>query len=353
MILLIALGLTMVASTTLGESGNLDLATRQAVFAAIGLGLFFVVTRFDFELWKPFSWIFYAVSVALLILVFFYGLEVRGSSRWIDLGIFRLQPSELVKLSTILVLAAFMDGRNMKRIKNVILSGILMAVPLVFVFLQPDLGTAGVLGAVWIGMLLASGVRPKFLLTGLALAVIALPILYTNLQTYQKDRIATFLNPGSDPLGAGYNVIQSTIAVGSGGVFGRGFGRGTQSYLNFLPEHHTDFIFATLAEELGLVGSLLLMGLLGVLLWRIGQGIFKTNRFGGLVLVGIFVLVAFQAAVNIGMNIGLAPVTGITLPFVSYGGSSLITMMMGIGLAQSIIRRRPQIGTIDEDEKLG
>jgi rod shape determining protein RodA len=343
----------MIASTTLGESGNLDLATRQVVFASVGLGLFFVVTRFDFELWKPFSWVFYVFSMLLLIFVFLYGLEVRGSSRWIDLGIFRLQPSELVKLSSILVLASFMGSRNMKKIKNVILSGILMAVPLVFVFLQPDLGTAGVLAAVWIGMLMASGVRPKFLLTGVALAVIALPLLYTNLQDYQKDRITTFLNPGSDPLGSGYNVIQSTIAVGSGGMFGRGFGRGTQSHLNFLPEHHTDFIFATLAEELGLVGSLLLIGLLGILLWRLGRGILKTNRFGGLVLVGIFVLTAFQASVNIGMNIGLAPITGITLPFVSYGGSSLITMIIGIGLAQSIIRRRPQIESIDEEGKLG
>src|SRR2546429_152369 len=351
-ILLTCLGVLMILSTTLGEAGSYDLAIRQGIFALIGLGLLFTINRFDYQIWRPFSFILYLISVALLVFVFAYGVAAKGSVRWIDLGIFRFQPSELVKITTIILLADYLTTHNMKKFAHIALSGILAAIPAAFIFLQPDLGSAMVLIAIWLGMILLTEVPKKFFLaTGLVILV-ALPFVINLLQPYQRNRLISFIDPSVDPLGAGYNVIQSTVAVGSGGVFGLGFGRGTQSPLNFLPEHHTDFIFATLAEELGLVGALLLLILLTTILFRLLRRIGHVSFFGSLTLVGLFVLVAFQAAINIGMNVGLAPVTGITLPFVSYGGTSLITLMIGIGLAESIIRTSRK-GEIDDTPDLG
>lgn len=337
-ILLTCLGILMILSTTLGESGSYDLAIRQGIFALVGLGFLFTINRLDYQFLRPISLIFYIVSVVLLVLVFAYGVAAKGSVRWIDLGVFRFQPSELVKISCILLLADYMTIHNMKKLLNIAISALIAAIPAALIFLQPDLGSSLVLLAIWLGMILLTEVPKKlFLAAGLAI-LIAVPFAINFLQPYQRDRLVSFLDPSVDPLGSGYNVIQSTVAVGSGGLFGLGFGRGTQSHLNFLPEHHTDFIFATTAEELGLLGASLLLILLTIILFRLIRSIGRVSFFGSLTLVGLFVLVAFQATINIGMNIGLAPVTGITLPFVSYGGSSLITLMAGIGLAESIIR---------------
>lgn len=338
----------MISSTALGESRNYDLAIRQSAFALTGLVLFWLVTKSDTQVWRSLAWVFYLVSVLLLVVVFVYGLEVRGSLRWIDLGFIRLQPSELVKISTIVLLAHFLSSRNMKHLKNILISGLIAFVPGALIFVQPDLGSALILGAIWLGLVAATDVPKKYLMLGGAIFVGSLPLIYGLLQSYQKERLLTFFNPGLDPLGAGYNVIQSTIAVGSGGVWGLGFGRGTQSHLNFLPEHHTDFIFATLAEELGLVGSALLLSLFGVIIWRLLVGSLSLPKFEGLVVIGFLVLIFFQAAVNIGMNIGLAPVTGITLPFVSYGGSSLLTLLFGLGLVQSAMRRKDRAEVVDD-----
>lgn len=352
--LLTLLGVLMISSTTLGEANNYDLAIRQLVFAGIGVGLMFSLTRIDYHSWRPFAWFLYIGSILLLVFVFFYGIQVRGSVRWIDLGVFRLQPSELVKISATLLLAHILSSHDMKKIKNILLSFAIVLIPASFVYLQPDLGSALVLMAIWFGMILNTEAPKKYFLAAGAFALVSLPIVYNFLlHGYQKTRLLSFINPSQDPLGTGYNVIQSTIAVGSGGLFGLGYGRGTQSHLNFLPEHSTDFIFATLAEELGLVGTLILLILLGIIFWRLIKSIPGTNSFGGLILVGLFVLICFQAAVNIGMNIGLAPVTGITLPFVSYGGSSLITLLAGVGLAQSIIKSRRVEEIIDDQEDLG
>ncbi|HET7713934.1 MAG TPA: rod shape-determining protein RodA [Patescibacteria group bacterium] len=347
---LISLGILMISSTALGESRNYDLAVRQGLFAVAGITLFFIIARSDIEIWRSLAWVFYAASVVLLVAVFIYGLEVRGSLRWIDLGFFRLQPSELVKITTILVLAHFLSSRNMRSLKNIFISALLALIPAILIFLQPDLGSALILGALWIGMMIPTEIPKKYFFMGGALILVSLPVVYNLLQPYQKDRLLTFFNPGSDPLGVGYNVIQSTIAVGSGGLLGRGFGRGTQSHLNFLPEHHTDFIFATLAEELGLLGAALLLLLLGIVIWRLLFGALRLPRFGGFVLIGLMVLIFFQAVVNIGMNIGLVPVTGITLPFVSYGGSSLMTLLAGLGLAQAALRRKKLAEVVDEPE---
>lgn len=343
----------MIASTTLGESGNLDLPTKQAIFAVVGLVAFFLVAQVDLEIWRSLAWPIYLGSLLMLAAIFLYGFESHGSVRWFDFGAFRLQPSELVKLSTILLLAEMMSTRNMHRIKNILLTLAIVGVPTALTFLQPDLGSAIVMLSIWLGMIMTVGIGRRYLIAGTVAVIGGLPLTYQLIQPYQRARLLSFLNPGSDPLGAGYNVIQSTIAVGSGEIFGRGFGRGTQSHLNFLPEHSTDFIFATLAEELGLFGALILLILLGVLVWRILRGIPHTDRFGGLVLVGMAVMISFQAAVNIGMNLGLAPVTGITLPLVSYGGSSLITILIGLGLAAGIIARGHQRKIVDLDQDLG
>jgi rod shape determining protein RodA len=351
-ILLICLGILMILSTTLGEAGLYDLAIRQGVFALIGLGFLFTVNRFDYQIWRPLSLILYLISVGLLLFVFAYGFAAKGSVRWIDLGVFRFQPSELVKITTVILLADYMTTHNMKKFINLVTTAIFAAVPAALILIQPDLGSALVLLAIWLGMILLTEAPKKiFLTTGLVILV-ALPFAINFLQPYQRNRLISFLDPSADPLGTGYNVIQSTVAVGSGGLFGLGFGRGTQSHLNFLPEHHTDFIFATMAEELGLFGALLLLALLTIILVSLLHKIGRVSFFGSLTLVGLFVLIAFQAAINIGMNIGLAPVTGITLPFVSYGGSSLITLLAGIGLAESIIRTS-KTKDIDDPPDLG
>lgn len=349
MMLLIALGVLMILSTALGESNNYDLATKQVIFAGIGLVGFVTLWRSNYRMWQPLSWALYLGSVALLFGVFIYGTGSHGSVRWIDLGAFRLQPSELVKITAILLLANIFSHLDMTKIRNILFSLILVIIPAGLIFVQPDLGSALVLMAIWLGMILATEAPKRYFVFGLALLGILLPLGLHFLQTYQRNRLLSFIDPAADPLGAGYNVIQSTVAVGSGGWTGLGFGRGTQSHLNFLPEHHTDFIFATMAEELGLVGSIFLLILLGLLIWRLLAHISGGSGFGALTLIGLAVLVAFQAAINISMNIGLAPVTGITLPFVSYGGSSLITLMAGMGLAMSVIRHRTIHLLIDED----
>lgn len=351
-LLLTSLGILMILSTTLGEAGSYDLAIRQGIFALVGVGFLFTINRFDYQFWRPLSLILYLVSVGLLLFVFAYGVAAKGSVRWIDLGVFRFQPSELVKITTIILLADYMTTHNMKKFINLITSAVIAAIPAALIFLQPDLGSSIVLLAIWLGMVLLTEAPKKlFLATGLAVLV-ALPFAINFLQPYQRNRLISFLDPSVDPLGTGYNVIQSTVAVGSGGLFGLGFGRGTQSHLNFLPEHHTDFIFATMAEELGLFGALLLLALLTLILLSLLRKIGQVSFFGSLALVGLFVLISFQAAINIGMNIGIAPVTGITLPFVSYGGSSLITLMGGIGLAESIIRTSKTKG-VDDTPDLG
>ncbi len=347
-LLLVMLGITMIASTALGESKNYDLAIRQSVFAVIGLGVFVLSARIETDLLRPLSWVFYILSVLFLIVVFVYGLELRGSVRWIDIGAFRFQPSEMVKLSVVLLMANLMISLDMRRIKNILFTLVLALLPAGLVLLQPDLGSASVIVMIWLGMILATNFPRKYLIGGVIVLLLAVPLAFSFLQPYQRGRLLSFLNPGADPLGAGYNVIQSSIAVGSGGIFGRGFGRGTQSHLNFLPEHHTDFIFATLAEELGLIGAFLLISLLGVLCWRLLTHLPRVSRFGGYILVGMFIYIAFQAAVNIGMNLGLAPVTGIPLPFVSYGGSSLITLLAGLGIVEGIIARLTREEHVDD-----
>lgn len=345
-LLLLFLGLIMVYSTTNADSGT-ALLWRQALFAGIGFVLMVGIALYDYRNLKKITPWMYLILIAALLGVYFFGPVVRGSARWIDLGFFRLQPAEFAKLGMVIVMAKFLDqqGERIRSFRYVILSAIYLAVPMVLILIEPDLGSSLVVFAVWFGMLLFSRMNKKHLLI-LIIGLLSLSVLawFTVLHDYQHQRVYTFLDPNRDPQGQGYNVLQSIIAVGSGHIWGRGVGRGLQSQLDFLPERQTDFIFASTAEELGFVGSVVIILLFAVLFFRL----IKTcqaarDNFGMYLSLGVFIMLLVQVVVNVGMNIGIMPVTGIPLPLVSLGGSSLLTTMMALGLIQSIVARQKAV----------
>lgn len=332
-ILLSALGITILHSVAP------DLVRQQIILMAIGILITILISLVNYHLLEHFSWGSYILAIGLLATTLLIGQVTRGSIRWIPLGLFRLQTSEIAKPLLIIFFARILSTRNFHHFKSVLTPTLLFLLPVVLIFRQPDLGSSLVVTALWIGMMFVSGAPIKFFLMGLVITTLLIPLGWRTLADYQQARLMTFINPISDPLKTGYHLNQSLIAVGSGQVFGRGLGQGTQSQLRFLPERHTDFIFATMSEELGLIGGIILTGLLLALLARI-LIIAKNSpdRFGELICVGIFSLLAFQGFVNIGMNIGLVPITGITLPFISYGGSSLLSTFISLGLASSVSR---------------
>ncbi len=314
---------------------------QQLIFLVIAIILLFVFSRIDHAvLWwfAPFGYVLGNIFLALSYL----GPSIRGATRWIMIGGAQIQPSELSKPFFILAFAYFMTKYSPREMKNIPLHLILFLIPFLLVFKQPDLGSSIIYGSFWISMMLAGGL--SVLLVGVValLGMLSFPVLWHAFLPYQKDRILTFLNPAIDPRGAGYNAMQAMIAVGSGQLFGRGLGRGTQSHLRFLPEHHTDFIFATLIEELGFLGGILLLSLYAWLLIRIiAPLIGNPNRNPGLFIysIGLFSMLVVQVFINAAMNMGIIPVTGITLPFVSYGGSSLLSLAIAFGLLWSLQRR--------------
>lgn len=337
MFLLLSFGLAVLLSV------NPELARQQLIFAVVGLVIYFFIAFTDYKVIGKFAKPIYVATVLLLFLVVGWGISTRGAVRWLQIGFWRIQPSEFSKIALILVLASFLASVQ-NSFKKIIRSFLFTLPVVLLVFFQPDLGTALVLTAAWLGILLALGVKLSHLA---ALAVCGLLFSIPGwllLKDYQRERLETFLNPQADPLGAGYNVIQAVIAVGSGQLTGRGFGRGTQSHLQFLPDYHTDFIFATLAEEWGFLGAMILLVLfliLGFRIFKIGEA--AGNRFGYLLGVGVGTMLVFQVLVNIGMNLGIMPVTGIPLPLVSYGGSSLVATLVALGLVQSVVVGRKRI----------
>lgn len=330
--LLLSLGIAVIYSSS--ES----LAIGQAIFACIGLVFYFFLRSWDYRFLKNFIKPFYILIVTLLLITFFLGFETRGSIRWIPLGLFNLQPSEFAKLLFIVLLADFWS-KNLPTWKNIFKSFLIISPILFLVFKQPDLGTTLTLGFAWFGILIASQISISKLMLVIFSGLSVIPVIWFNLQSYQKQRIFSFISPQQDPQGIGFHVIQSTIAVGSGQFFGRGLGRGTQSRLQFLPEFRTDFIFAFIAEELGFIGSIIVL-VLYLLIFVFAHIILSgvKDRFGELIVIGVFSTLFFQIFVNIGMNIGLLPITGITLPLLSYGGSSLVTTMMMLGLVASVAK---------------
>lgn len=313
-----------------------NLAASQLVFWILGLSVLYLAAHFTYYNLKAIALPLYLISLVALLAVFFLGESVRGSVRWINLEVFRLQPSEIAKVAIILSLAIFFIKKSAQDIKNIILSLLLILPIFVLIFTQPDIGSSMAILAIWASIILAAGIKLRQILIIIFIFLTAAIFTYEILAPYQKERISTFINPQRDPLGAGYNIIQSKIAVGSGQIFGRGLGRGSQSQLNFLPEAESDFIFASTAEQLGFVGAGFLIILYVYMLTRIQNIAREADRFGQLTVMGTLGLLIYQFTVSIGMNMGLIPITGITLPLVSYGGSSLISTLLLLGIIFSI-----------------
>lgn len=321
---------------------------QQFVYFIIGFVLLFLISNIDPILLWWFAPIGYVLGNVLLLFSYL-GPNIRGATRWIMIGGAQLQPSELAKPIFLLAFAYFMTTYNPRQLKYLPLHILLFVIPFLLVFKQPDLGSSLVYASYWIAMLLAGGLPVWFMGLSVVFATLVLPFFWTHLLPYQRSRIETFLNPALDPKGAGYNALQAMIAVGSGMWFGRGLGRGTQSHLRFLPEHHTDFIFATLIEELGFAGGVLLFGFYGVLLYRIIQPFVRGEHHDAGVFIysfGLFAMLFAQIFINTGMNMGLIPVTGITLPFVSYGGSSILSLSIAFGILWALQRGKRMDTTI-------
>ncbi len=350
MLMLVALGLLVIYSTSFKATQLVGLSDvwHQMVFAAVGLVVFFVAARTDYRAWSKMTPMLYWLMLVSLAAVLLFSRSVLGAQRWIDVGFFQFQPSEFAKIIVIIVLAKFFAEHydQLHRGRYLLLSLAYLAVPVAFVMKQPDLGTAMVLLAIWLAMALVSRVRKLHLLAIAGVGLALMPLGLKLLKPFQLARLQTFINPTADPLGTGYNAYQSTVTVGSGQVFGRGLAAGSQSQLNFLPSlaQHTDFIFAVLGEKLGFVGGALLLALFGVLMLRgIVIAYRSQDRFGMFLATGVVAMILFHVVINTGMNMGIAPVTGIPLPFVSYGGTSLIIGMAAIGLLESVAVRRKKL----------
>jgi len=330
-------------------SSDPKLAVQQAILALVGLGIYWALSLLDLEVGRQIYHYLYVGVLALLIIVFLLGVETRGVLRWIPLGPFQFQPSEFAKPVLILFLAGFWSTHS-PIFKNILKSFLIILPMVVLIFKQPDLGTALTLIVVWSIMLIGANISLVKLAVMSGAALLLTPLTWFFLRDYQKERILSFLSPSQDPLGMGYNVIQSTIAVGSGQFWGRGLGRGTQSRLRFLPEFRTDFVFASIAEELGFLASALVLILYGIIFGRAFQILGKIrSKFDSLVLFGVLGILFFQVTVNIGMNIGILPITGITLPLLSYGGSSMLSTLISLSFVASI-SRFGQIDTLKQSE---
>jgi rod shape determining protein RodA len=321
------------------------LFTKQIIWYSAGTVVMVVAFLFDFKNYERWGHLFYLICIVMLVAVLFFGKYVGGSRRWLVVGPFTMQPSEIVKLAVIVVLAKYyarVSTTNGISFRELITPFILTAIPFALIVRQPDLGTAMVMVLIAGSITFYVKIERRtlsFLMAGCALVI---PMVWMFLlKGYQKQRILTFLNPDRDPLGAGYHIIQSKIAVGSGMLTGRGFLKGTQNALDFLPEQHTDFIFSVLSEEWGLIGSMVVLTTFLLLItWGLGIAQRSRDPFGKILAVGVTAMIAWQVFINIGMVMGLMPVVGVTLPFVSYGGSSIITMMAGVGLLLNVSMRR-------------
>ncbi|HKL55204.1 MAG TPA: rod shape-determining protein RodA [Roseovarius sp.] len=320
---------------------------------ALGLVVMLVVAMVPIWFWRNMSLLAYLISLALLVAVALIGVEGKGAQRWLDLGVMRLQPSELMKITLVMVLAAYYDWLPMSRVSRpiwILIPVTLILTPVALVLRQPDLGTSILLLAAGGVMMFVAGVHWAYFVTViLAAAGLVFAVFQSRgtdwqmLENYQFRRIDTFLNPESDPLGAGYHITQSKIALGSGGWTGRGFMQGTQSRLNFLPEKHTDFIFVTLAEEFGFIGAVSILGLYAlILIFCIAAALANKDRFSSLLILGMAMTFFLFFAVNMAMVTGLMPVVGVPLPLVSYGGSAMLVLMIGFGLVQSANVHRPR-----------
>jgi rod shape determining protein RodA len=344
--LIVSIGLVALYSALNVEETSPEriLFTKQLVWYGCGLVGMVISFLFSYKSIERWGHVIYIISMGLLIFVVFFGRVVAGSKRWLVMGPVSIQPSEMAKLAVAIMLARYYakvvntDGLGIKELWP---SVILTAVPFILIVRQPDLGTAMVVALISSSVTIFTKIEKRtfmYLTTG---GVLTVPLVWFFLKSYQKQRILTFLNPDRDPLGAGYHIIQSKIAIGSGMFTGRGFLKGTQNALSFLPEQHTDFIFSVLAEEWGFLGSTgVIVVFLFIIVWGLNIAYGCRDPFGTILSVGITAMIAWQVVINIGMVMGLLPVVGVTLPFLSYGGSSVITLMISIGILLNISMRR-------------
>jgi len=331
------------ATASLNE-GGMPIYMKQIYWLCMGLMIALVVCVFDYRHIESLAFVFYGVAIILLVSVLFVGKTSMGATRWLNLGFFNLQPSEIMKIVLILTLARYFSERGHPlghNLHELAIPFLLMGIPVILTMKQPDLGTAMLLLAIGISIALFAGIQRSTLVILFLLGVASCVGGWFLLHDYQKQRILTFLNPEKDPLGSGYHIIQSKIAVGSGELFGKGFMKGTQSQLAFLPERHTDFAFSVFAEEWGFAGSFILLGLyLFLVIWGIYIARRAADRFGMFLALGVVAMFFWHIVVNLGMVIGLLPVVGVPLPLFSYGGTSMITTMIGTGLLLNVSMRR-------------
>ena len=349
--------LSLVGLVTMNSfTGDNVFFARQAMWIVIALGVMFAMSLVDTRVMYKSALVvsLYVGTLALLVLVLVFGTVVLGAQNRFDFGFFALQPSDPAQLVLVLVLAKYFARRHVEiaHVKHILVSGAYAGTMFLLLFLQPDFGSAVIIGAIWLGMVLVAGISWKHLLTVMLMGAIGVAGLWQfAFADYQKERILTFLDPLADVQGAGYNAYQSTIAVGSGGLWGKGIGHGTQSKLEFLPEFETDFIFAAFAEEWGYVGVLLVLVLFGIFFWRlILHAWYGATNFETLVMAGFVVWLLAHVVLHVGMNIGLLPVAGTTLPFLSYGGSHLVTEFAALGLVLAMIRYERAV-RVDEQER--
>lgn len=342
-VILMVTGIAIIYS--LSYYDNIKLFYNQIFYVVVGIIAMISFSILDYRHLKSWSFWIYVAGIFFLILVLILGKTSFGSTRWINLGFYDFQPSELFKVILTIYLSAFLSSKIQRlNFKDIFRIFIIVAIPTVLILLQPDLGTSVILVLIALSIFFSCKLNWKQILVFVLTVAIVLPVGWYTIHDYQRQRLLTFLNPTADPYGTGYNVTQSIITVGSGGVTGRGFGQGPQSQLNFLPVAHTDFVFAGFAEATGFVGGIIMVLIFLILIYRILYIAKKArDNFGSLLAMGIATMLFLQIVVNIGMNIGLMPVTGVPLPFVSYGGSSLLIVMISMGILQSIYYRHKKL----------
>lgn len=344
-IVLLLSGVGLLTIYGLGSPESLVFLKKQLFFLGLGLFLMLGLSFLDYRIFKNYSSILislYLISLFSLIFVLF-SQEIRGASSWFRLGPLSFEPIELAKIMVILLLAKYFSLRHieMYRIRHLIVSGLYIGLPISIILFQPDFGSILVLFSIWFGLIMVAGIKLRHLaILCLILVFLSVGSWFYLFKDYQKQRILTFFNPQKDPYGRGYHITQSLITIGSGGLFGRGTGASSQAGLKFLPEQHTDFIFATLAEQRGLIGIAFLLFLFALLFWRVIKiALTSLNNFSRLFAAGLAIMLLAQLVINIGMNMAILPITGLTLPLVSYGGSSLVTIFLALGILQSIKAR--------------
>jgi rod shape determining protein RodA len=342
---LMVIGITNLFSATVAMPGEgIPLYLRQLLWFGIGGLLCLLVFAIDYRYCEEFAYPFYLLVLMIVLCVLIYGLISGGGQRWIKAGFVSFQPSELMKIALILVLARYFAQHERKegyRLRDLIMPAVITIVPTLLIVKQPDLGTAVVMLCIFFSIVLFVRIRLLSFLILCTTIFLATPLFWFILKGYQRTRILTLLNPYMDPLGAGYHIIQSKIALGSGGIWGKGFLQGSQYKLHFLPEHHTDFIFAVLGEEWGFIGCAVVLALYATLiLWGLTRGVSTQDRYGSIIAFGVTAMIFWHVVINIGMVLGMMPVVGLPLPFLSYGGSSAVVTLIGIGLLLNVRARR-------------